>query len=448
MSKIDWRSGLGLERDVAILIKEQEKTGVFFNLPKAKYYISLLDKMKDDCYEKIRPKLNYEVINKELKKKGEDEYSYVSKIRNKNGEYTRSVTSWFDDYSIVDGCFSRVYFEEPSISKRGCIIKQLLKLGWKPKEFTDKGFPRLTNKDGPVDTLESVGDIGKELSLWYVYNHRQSQISGFLEHVRPDHRISAQMNSCATNTFRAAHKVVANIPRPTSVFGKEMRSLFTVEPGRRFVGADVSGLELRMLAHYMNDPEYISQILSGDIHIYNMKMAGLYTRDQAKTFIYAFIYGGGDPKIGEIIGGSAKAGREIKERFFTAIPALSKLFNKVRSFAERTGYIPSIDLRKIYIRRYEGKLLVHTALNALLQASGSIVTKRAMVMAADRIKELRLDARQIIFYHDEFAYDSSEDCAEEVGKILVDSMRLAGEYYNLRIPISGEYKVGIDWSIH
>lgn len=290
MAKIDWKNGLELERDVAILLKEQEDYGVFFNLPKAVYFVSLLDKLKDEEYSKIRPYLNYNIIILENKSKEEGgKYSYVSKIYKNNGEYTQIVNNYFDNPSIVGGCFSRISFEEPSISKRGVIIKQLLKLGWKPKEFTDKGQPKLTCDGKPVDTIKSVGGFGESLHLWYIYNHRQSQIKSFIDNVRPDQRISAQLNSCATNTFRAAHKIVANIPRVTSTFGKEMRSLFSVRNGRAFVGADVSGLELRILAHHMNDTEYTHQILSGDIHTYNMNMAGLSSRDQAKTFIYGFL---------------------------------------------------------------------------------------------------------------------------------------------------------------
>lgn len=450
MAQIDWKEALESERDVAILIKEQEEYGVYFNMEKALEYISILEDLKDQQYSIVRPYLKYEIIIKENKNKETGEYSFVKKIRNKNGTLTVSVINNYNDPSIVCGPFSRVLFEEPSISKRGLIIQQLLKLGWKPTEFTEKGYPKLTLEGEPVDTLEEVGEFGKALSLWYIYNHRQSQIKGFLPHVRKDGRIAAQCLSCGTNTFRAKHRVVANIPRPTSVFGKEMRSLFGVREGRVFVGADVSGLELRILAHHMKDPEYIHQILTGDIHTYNLKMGHpfLTTRDHAKTFIYMYIYGGGDEKAGKVIGGSRKQGKQLKDKFLENLPALAELISKVRRFAEKYGFLPAIDGRKIHLRSSEGRLLIHTALNALMQADGSIVTKKAMLIAANEIKKRGLDAYQMIFYHDEMAYDSAPDCADEVGKILVDSMRIAGEYFNLRIPITGEYKLGMDWGVH
>ena len=291
MSKINWIDALRLERDVAIICQQQEENGVYFDTDKALYLIGKLEYMKSQLYTTIRSNLNYEVVKLEsLDKSNLDgdnkEYSYVRKIYLKNGSYNAQVLKHYADPSIVGGPFSRVSIEEPNIGKRGLIINQLLKLGWEPTEFTEKGFPKLTNKGEPVESLERVGDFGKSLSLWYVYSHRQSQIQGFLPHVRSDHRIPANLDSCATNTFRAAHRIVANIPRPTSIFGKEMRSLFTVEEGRVFVGADVSGLELRMLAHRMNDEEYTALILHGDIHTYNQNLAGLPTRDDAKTFIW------------------------------------------------------------------------------------------------------------------------------------------------------------------
>lgn len=440
MSKINWEDGLALERDCAIILREQEENGVYFDTELAYKLINNLEEIKLSLETLIRP-----YIKPIVSQIG----TVVSKVYLKNGDYNSSILKHYpEDYFNVEGPFSRIEILNPDISQRKVLIDQLLSRGWKPTLFTEKGFPKLTDKGEPVETLLQVGDFGKSLSSWYVYSHRQSQIQGFLQYVRDDHRIPASISSCATNTFRAAHRIVANIPRPGSVFGKEMRSLFSVPKGRKFVGADLSGLEARMLCHHMNDSEYTNQLLNGDIHEFNRIKAGLPTRDNAKTFFYGFLYGSGDKKTGSIIGKGAKEGKEIKEIFFKEIPSLSKLINKVKSFAERTGYLPSIDGRKIYIRSYEGRLLIHTALNCLLQANGSIVAKRAMKIANDRIKELGLDAFQIIFYHDEFAYDSAEECAEEVGKILVDSMRLAGEYYNLRIPIDGEYGIGDNWGIH
>ena len=279
MSKISWREGLLLETELAILIEEQKRVGVAFDMDKATSSVQDLESKKNDLYKDIRPFLEYNIVNLETKSKVTGEYSYVKKLRNLNGSLTSQVIKFIEESKVpiedIQGPFSRIDIEEPSISKRGCVISALLKQGWKPKIFTDKGTPKLTDEGLPVDSLESVGEFGKSLALWYTYNHRQSQIQGLINNVRPDGRITAGMVTVGTNTFRATHKVVANIPRVTSVYGREMRDLFTCREGRVLVGADASGLELRMLAHYMKDKEYIDLILNGDVHTFNMNAANV-----------------------------------------------------------------------------------------------------------------------------------------------------------------------------
>ena len=290
---IDWSEGLLLETEVAILIQEQETTGVAFNTGKAVWLVRDLENKKEALYDTIRPYLSYTLNIQEIYNKTTEEYSFVKKIRNANGSLTISVRNFIDNTGILEedilGTFSRIELEEPSLSKRGCIIDALLKMGWKPTIFTDKGTPKLTDEGLPVESLEKVGDFGKALALWYVYNHRQSQIQGLINNVRSDGRITAGMNTIGTNTFRCAHRVVANIPRPSSVYGSEMRSLFTCDSGRLLVGTDASGLELRMLAHSMGDKEYIEEVLNGDIHTKNMIAAGLSSRNLAKSMIYCFL---------------------------------------------------------------------------------------------------------------------------------------------------------------
>lgn len=304
MSKktIVWNEALALEHEAAYLVREQEIFGVGFNIGKANYLEKSLEDLKTYMYDEIRPYLDYVIVPLEtkvakdtLKKLEEDEtyllekgdYNFVGKLSLKNGDPNRSVVAFNLE---VEGPFSRISIEDPSISSRKQVVKQLLKQGWKPKQFTEKGTPQITIKGEPVDTLEKVGPFGKALSKWYTASHRQSQIVGFIERYREDGRITPGCNPCGTNTTRAKHRGVANIPRVTSWYGPEMRSLFCVlDESLRMVGADLSGLELRCLAHRMNDPEYIELVLNGDIHEYNKEMAGLETRDQSKTFIYAFL---------------------------------------------------------------------------------------------------------------------------------------------------------------
>jgi DNA polymerase I-like protein with 3'-5' exonuclease and polymerase domains len=194
-----------------------------------------------------------------------------------------------------------------------------------------------------------------------------------------------------------------------------------------------------MLAHYMDDKEYTNEVTEGDIHTANQKAAGLKSRDQAKTFIYAFIYGAGDAKIGSVVGGGKKLGSELKQRFLDNNPSLKILRERVSKAAKR-GYLKGLDGRKIFIRNE------HAALNSLLQGGGAIVMKRALIMLNNLIDLQSLDAKFVANIHDEWQMEVREDIADFVGELAVRCIEDAGKYYNLRCPLTGEYKIGDDWS--
>jgi DNA polymerase I-like protein with 3'-5' exonuclease and polymerase domains len=166
---------------------------------------------------------------------------------------------------------------------------------------------------------------------------------------------------------------MAQVPASYSPYGEECRKLWTIPKGYKLVGCDASGLELRMLAHYMNDYDYTEEVISGDIHTANQKSAGLATRDQAKTFIYAFLYGAGDEKIGTIVGGGKGTGRTVKKKFLDNTPALKSLRERV-TLASKRGYLIGLDGRRIWVRSE------HSALNSLLQGAGAIIMKKALVL--------------------------------------------------------------------
>tara|TARA_R100000687_G_scaffold21830_1_gene18107 strand:- start:19 stop:729 length:711 start_codon:yes stop_codon:yes gene_type:complete len=233
---------------------------------------------------------------------------------------------------------------------------------------------------------------------------------------------------------------MAQIPSVSSPYGAECRSCWIVPEGYKLLGIDASGLELRMLAHYMNDKEYINEILTGDIHSTNQKLAGLESRTQAKTFIYALIYGAGDKKLGTVVGGNRNDGRELRERFLTNLPALKELKDRVTRTSAK-GFIKALDGRKLFIRS------PHSALNTLLQGGGSIAMKRALISLDTKIKaNPNVDAGFVANIHDEWQIEANEFYADMVGRWGVDSIREAGEYYKLNCPLDGEYKVGGSWN--
>jgi DNA polymerase I-like protein with 3'-5' exonuclease and polymerase domains len=200
-----------------------------------------------------------------------------------------------------------------------------------------------------------------------------------------------------------------------------------------------------MLAHYMKDEDYVKTVTEGsskdgtDVHTVNQKAAGLQTRDQAKTFIYAFLYGAGPAKIGSIVGGSSAAGQKLITAFLKGTPSLHRLRDKVSTYASK-GYVPGLDGRKIWVRSE------HAALNSLLQGAGAIVMKKALVIFDGIIRENKWDVKLVANVHDEIQFECSSDVAAEAGKACVQSIIMAGIAYKLRCPLDGEYKIGRNWS--
>jgi len=220
----------------------------------------------------------------------------------------------------------------------------------------------------------------------------------------------------------------------------QYRECFIVEPGNKLVGIDASGLELRMLAHYMRDEKYTDLILNGDIHTYNQKAAGLPSRNDAKTFIYAFLYGAGDAKIGSIIGGDGDQGRRLKGNFLRRLPSLAKLLDKVARLAGRDGRLQGLDGRQVWVRSE------HAALNTLLQSAGAIVMKQALVIATKKLADYGYPYTLVAQVHDEFQVEVPEEYAERVGICFRNAIRQAGRDLGLRCPLDGEYQIGDNWS--
>ena len=434
---------LEVESKVRQIITQQEINGVNFDRERAESYISELSKRKDTLYGKIRPHLNLELSRP---------YGVpVSRPFNADGSYFHSISKWYgDNIPDIGGPFSRCEFVEPDIGSRNKLIAQLTYLGWKPRAFTEKGSPKLTVGGEPCPSLLEIdSEIGQWIAHWYIYNHRQSQIQGWLDKLRDDGRLTAEAITIGTPTYRFRHKTVVNVPKaaPQVLFGHEMRSLFIPSEGYVMVGHDASGLELRMLAHYMNDKDYINELLSGDIHSANQKSAGLPTRDDAKTFIYAFIYGAGNEKIGSIIGAGADKGATIKRKFLKATPALKKLIDGVREAAKR-GYLIGLDKRKIALRRdrEKGTVQAHKAPNTLLQTAGALVMKYSMVILDEWIREMELSSRKVIDMHDEGQYEVLPNDAELHGMLACYSIEEAGRQLGIRLPLAGEYKIGNNWA--
>jgi len=317
------------------------------------------------------------------------------------------------------------------------IAERLQEKGWKPKKHTEKGSVIVDET-----TLEGINiPEAKAIAEYLMLQKRIAQIESWLSAVESDGRVHGRVITNGAVTGRMTHMSpnMAQIPNSGAVYGPECRNLWTVEKGNRLVGIDASGLELRMLAHYMNDDEYTSEVVSGDIHTANQKAAGLETRNQAKTFIYAFLYGAGSPKIGQIVGGGAKEGQKLIDSFLRNTPKLKALREKVSRIYSQKGWLPGLDGRKLLVRSE------HSSLNTLLQGAGAIVMKQALVLLSNRLKREKIEHKFCANVHDEWQIETKEETADLVGQYGVWAIEEAGKVLTMRCPLSGEYRTGLTW---
>jgi len=276
---------------------------------------------------------------------------------------------------------------------------------------------------------------------YFTLTKRVAMVDSWVEAIADDGRIHGRVNSCGAVTGRMTHSKpnLAQVPAVYSPYGKECRELWTVPKGYKLVGCDASGLELRMLAHYMDDKDYTQEILDGDIHTANQKAAGLDTRDSAKTFIYAFLYGAGDAKIGSIVGGNGATGKKLKAEFLANTPALRELRERIDKSSSK-GWLRGLDGRRLHIRS------AHSALNVLLQSAGAIVMKQALLLLEKYAIIYSINYKFVLNVHDEFQVEVKESQADQFGRLAVDCIKRAGSDFNLNCPLDGEYKVGSNWA--
>ena len=325
-----------------------------------------------------------------------------------------------------------------NVGSRQQVAERLTAKGAVWKELTATGKPVVDEK-----TLKENHHVPESAQVleYLLLQKRYAQVNSWIEHVQEDGRVHGRVITNGAVTGRMTHQSpnMAQVPSVNSEYGEDCRNCWIVPEGRRLVGVDASGLELRMLAHYMGDEEFTNVLLRDDIHTRNQTAAGLATRPQAKTFIYAFLYGAGDAKIGSIVGGTAKDGSDLRTRFLRNTPSLEGLRERVGQ-ASRKGYLIGLDGRRLWIRSE------HSALNTLLQAAGAIIMKKALVLLDDYATQHKIDYRFVGNVHDEIQSEVVTEQAEKFGWLAVECIKAAGLSFELRCPLDGEYKVGSTWT--
>jgi DNA polymerase I-like protein with 3'-5' exonuclease and polymerase domains len=422
---------MALEHQVAKVMVEQEKTGFLFNVEKASMLLAELKtrmtEVEDEVQKTFKPKwVEDKLVTPYVKKDGQLSVRGLTKE-----EYEKLLKS--GNYEP----FMRKKLVEFNLGSRKQIGEYLEDFGWKPEKFTPTGQPIVDE-----GTLKKINHIheARLIAEFLLLQKRIAQISSWIDELQGE-RVHGRVIPNGTITGRMTHRSpnMAQVPSIHTPYGQECRACWIVPEGYKLLGIDASGLELRVLAHYMQDDDYIDEVINGDIHTTNQNLAGLQTRDNAKTFIYALIYGAGDAKIGKIINSNKVAGERLKNRFLKNLPALEILTNRVRQAAQR-GFLKGLDGRKIFVRNG------YAALNTLLQGGGAIVMKKAMCLLHQKIKTQKLEAQFVANIHDEWQIQVKEDIAELVGEMGVESIEEAGQYYKMRCPLTGEYKIGENWS--
>ena len=420
-------TAIKLEHDFAKCIWEQEKHGFYFDVKAAQKLYSELASRRQELLQKLQEV--FPVWKKDLG-------SWTPKRDNKSRGYVAGVA--INKY--IDVTFNP--------ASRDHIADRLITLrGWQPKEYTNEGKPKVD--ESVLNELKYPE--AKILSEYLMINKRIGQLAegnqAWLK-VEKNGKIygSVNTNGAVSGRCTHSHPNVSQVPSVTVPYGLQCRSLFSSPAGYALCGVDVSSLELRVLSHYLqpyDNGEYIEQILKGDIHTYNQKAAGLETRNIAKTYIFATIYGGGINRLSEITGKSLAETKKINAKFLKNVPALKKLKDDVIRTYRKKKYLTGLDGRQLSIRSE------HSCLNTLIQSSGALIVKQATINLHEQLcKKLTYgkDFAQVAHIHDEMQLQVKEGLEDYVGKEALAAIEKTQQDFDFRIPLTGEYKIGKTWA--
>ena len=393
-----------LEYEVQVILSEMERNGFKLNVP---YAQTLLCDIKtemasiEESLQNIFPPI------------------ITARVSTKTGKALK------DDVEVFN------------VGSRQQIAKRLISKGWKPQKKTEKGQVIVDES-----VLEQVSiPEAKPIARYLTLQKRASQLDSWLEKLGKDGRVHGKVIGFGAVTGRATHASpnMAQVPANRATLGTEFRSCWTVEDGNVLVGVDLSGIELRCFAHYLNDQDYINETVNGDVHTRNQQAFGVETRDLAKTVLYATLYGASATKIGKVIGGTPKRGAEIIGNFCKAIPAYEILKAKVERMSEK-GTLPGLGGYQLKVRSS------HSSLNTLLQSAGAIISKQWLVQITKNLRAKKIPYKLVAWVHDEVQLETPREYGDIVGEVVVHSAAEAGEILKFRCPVGAEYGVAENWA--
>ena len=487
------------------LLMEQTKAGFSLNKTRANTLVKQTSELIDEYLNelhKIFPKQNKFV----------EKYTpRFNKDGSMSGGSKKKLLNWIHKENDDDETYDLFIEEEFNPSSPKQVGERLMSLGWNPRKFTATGQAS-TSKDVIGEAIDFLAKKAPEVEVLRKYNivaDRNSKAKKWLTLAEETGRVHGSVNHVGPWTHRCSHfdDNMANIARVRlddkgkpikgleGDYGWDCRHCWVPQDGWVLVGCDAAGIQLRALAHYMNDPEYIKEVCEGDVHVANQKAAGIKDRPTAKTFIYAWLLGAGDEKIGQIVGvepeeyealfkdaknekrwnrfvkhNKGKMGEKdnllwwvsgklrsedrkvdqetvaiilkgyyTKKKFLEALPALRQFKEVEIKKAAQRGYMLGLDGRKIWVPSE------HLAMGAYLQGFEAVIMKKAMVLYQQRLNEKGIIFNQLGFIHDELQVETTPEHADIVGQTIVDSIIDAGVLLNSKCPLDGEYKIGSSW---
>ena len=446
------KEGMQIEHDTYKFNSFVRDKGWYFNMPDACELLGIMHRRMKEIEDKIEPEMGTRVVYV-------DKTPKTPKFK-KNGDYTATtcklLTEFFGHTVLPEDThlapagfeFQRTVKEQAKLGSQEVVKDWLLSIGWKPDEYNRKkiGYEWVTT--GPkltTSSLEKLGPIGKMVDEYYTLRHKASLMEGWIERVNntEDKRLHGNMWTIGTPTFRARHEVIANLPGARAAWGKEIRGMLKADPGYVIVGADSSGNQLRGLCHYVRNSDFTREVIHGDQHQRNADALGC-DRDTAKSYLYAYLFGAGDAKLGSVLTGKSNStvGKQSREAFAASIKGLGELRDQIQRTWRKTeaaqgdGWFPALDGRPVFCGS------AHQTLNYLLQSAEGITCKAALSYAWKKIKEEKLRAEPRLFYHDEFAFQSHPDDAQRVGEILQESFREAPKTFGVECMDGGDYAIG------
>ena len=438
-----------IEHQIREVVDEQQRNGWYFDIPGAQSLSSQLRSEQADLEPSIR-----KLFPERLVVRG----TYQRRVR-KDGHEFASFLRHTADYPELrdngDGTYSTLDLQEFNIGSPKQRVERLLEIGWEPENFTEKGFPKVDEESLLAFAEVSGKQEAKAIAEWLVLQGRSSMVDTWLNNVNyEDSCMHGRIFTCGATTRRMIHSNpnTANIPKAKAKvkYGIECRRLWQARPGRREVGYDASGLEMRMFAQYLNNDEATLLFTTGDPHLLNtrnLKLADEMRDLTVKNGFYAYLYGAGDSKLGVTLkpelrgreqGVFGKWARSVLEK---GTPGLARLVASIQDEFRGTGGL----LRTIdggFVRCHSKS----AALNYKLQSAGAIVMKKAAIIARDEIRRQGLDAFFVGNIHDEGQLDAKTDDSEVVGQTCVKAIGEAGEALGFKVPLTGNYAVGLNWA--